>query len=352
MDGYNVGDDGNILEKYFVKSMIGQGGRARVYLAYDPKFDRDIALKIFPQRFGNDPSFRKRFKLHSRIVMSIEHKYIVPVYDFNEEFPFIATRLMSGGSLSDKFRSREFSINDAARIISRIAPALDFVHSKNIAHRNLKPSQILFDESGLAYLTDFSMVKIFDEFNEMSSNIIGTPAYLSPEQWQGSQVDYRSDIYSLGIIIFYLLTGQLPYQAETPMAVGVKHIMDPVPNIHEIKPELPIDCQIIVEKTIAKNPQDRYENATLASEALASITRGERLVSIEADPIKIRQILREYFDESELQDLCFDLGVNYQGLPGSGTGDKARELVSLFIRHQNISLLVGAIKELRPNTEW
>ena len=264
--------------RYEIRGEIGRGGMATVYHAYDPRFEREVALKVLPREMLHDPQFRTRFEREAKTVAMLEHPAIVPVYDFGEEDgqPYFVMRYMTGGSLSDRMKNGPMSIQEVARLFDRLAPALDEAHARGIIHRDLKPGNILFDQYGEPYVSDFGIAKIAaGESSFTGSAILGTPAYMSPEQAQGEGIDGRSDIYGLGVIIFELLTGQQPYHGDTPMSVVVKHITDPVPHILDVKPELPPAIEAVIEKAMAKDREDRFPTVKALAEALDAVARGE-----------------------------------------------------------------------------
>ncbi len=184
-------------------------------------------------------------------------------------------RYMNGGSLSERIKAGVFSIDEAIQILGAIAPGLDEAHSKGIVHRDIKPSNILFDKRGNPYISDFGIAKLTQAQagNVTGSAIIGTPAYMAPEQAQGIEVDGRADIYALGIILFEMLTGKQPYEADTPMAVAIKHITDPVPQIRQTNPKLPEGMDAIIQKAMAKNKNDRFSTAMEMTDALRDVAR-------------------------------------------------------------------------------
>jgi len=259
------------IGRYEVKSELGRGGTAIVYQAHDPSFDREVAIKVLPQHFLHDPQFRLRFEREVKTIAQMEHPAIVPVYDVGEDngLPYFVMRNMTGGSLNDRLEKGALSIQDTARLITRLAGGLDYAHRKGIIHRDLKPDNILFDQNGDAFISDFGMAKLADKSQNMTgSGVIGTPAYMSPEQAQGSEVDGRSDIYALGAIIYEMLTGQHPYKANTPMGVVLKHITDPVPEIRRDHPNIPVEVDAIIKKAMNKNPGGRYATAADLSKDL------------------------------------------------------------------------------------
>lgn len=267
------------IGRYEIKSELGRGGMATVYRAYDPRFEREVALKVLPREFLHDGSFRVRFEREAKTIASLEHPAIVPVYDVGEDDgqPYFVMRLMPGGSLSDIISKGSIPLKEAARVMNRLGPALDEAHAKGIIHRDLKPGNILFDRSHEPYVSDFGIAKIAQSQGSTVTGgaIIGTPAYMSPEQAQGDPIDGRSDIYALGVILYEMLAGVQPYQATTPMAVVVKHITDPIPHILDWNPNLPGGIEAIIEKAMAKNPDQRFSTAGEMATALDALARGE-----------------------------------------------------------------------------
>lgn len=261
--------------RYVIKSLIKRGGMATVFQAYDPHFRRDVALKVLPPEFTHNSDFRIRFEREAHTAASLEHPAIVPVYDFGEEgnMLYLVMRFLPGGSLTDRLKQGAFSVAEAARIIAHIAPALDEVHQKGIIHRDLKPGNILFDQRDMPFITDFGIAKFTQEEAAITAtgSLVGTPAYMSPEQAKGeAALDARTDIYAIGAILFEMLAGRLPYQADSPMGIALKHIIEPVPNILAVKPELPPACQVIIARAMAKKAEERYPTTVALATALAT----------------------------------------------------------------------------------
>jgi hypothetical protein len=276
--------------RYEIRGEIGRGGMATVYHAYDPRFEREVALKVLPREMLHDLQFRTRFEREAKTIAMLEHPAIVPVYDFGEEDgqPYFVMRYMTGGSLSDRMKKGPMTVQEVAHLISQIAPALDDAHSKGIIHRDLKPGNILFDQFNEPYISDFGIAKLSaSQANVTGSAIVGTPAYMSPEQAQGESIDGRSDIYGLGVILFELLTGQQPYHGDTPMSVVVKQITDPVPHILDVKADLPPDIEIIIERAMAKDRNERFQDVKSLANALNMVARGESLSLGVAEPTMV-----------------------------------------------------------------
>lgn len=269
------------IGRYEVKDEMGRGGMATVFVAYDPLFSRDVAIKVLPREFLHNPKFRERFNREATIIASLEIQSIVPVYDFGEHDgqPYLVMRYMRGGSLHDQIVKGGMSLARTSEIISRLAPALDEAHRKKIVHRDLKPKNILFDAHDGVYLTDFGIAKLQDSTAGLTgSAIIGTPSYMSPEQARGlGNVDHRSDIYSLGVILYEMLTGEQPYKADNPMGKAIMHITEPVPRILDANPDLPSHLDDITQKAMAKDPDDRYFTASQLADELKDSVPSEQV---------------------------------------------------------------------------
>ncbi|HXQ33162.1 MAG TPA: protein kinase, partial [Anaerolineales bacterium] len=265
--------------RYKIKSELGRGGMATVYRAYDPSFDREVAVKVLPREMVHNLVFRARFKRELKLIASLEHPAIVPVYDVGEEEDgrqYFVMRYMGGDSLSDWIRRGALSLQDTAIIIERLASALDYAHSKGIVHRDIKPDNVLFDETNHPYLTDFGIAKLTESaVSATGGGTMGTPAYVSPEQAQGAKVDGRADIYGMGVMIYEMLTGNKPYDADSPMSVAVRHITEPVPDILQDRPDLSIDVDMVIRTAMAKDKEDRFPTAVELSRALSRAAFGE-----------------------------------------------------------------------------
>ena len=259
------------IGRYIIKSELGRGGMATVYHAYDPNFERDVAIKVLPAAFLHDPQFRVRFEREAKMIALLEHPAIVPVYDFGEQEgqPYIVMRYMSGGSLADRLSQGAIPFDESSHIIARLAPALDVAHARGIIHRDIKPGNVLFDQYGNAFLSDFGIARLTQQAATTitGESIVGTPAYMSPEQVQGTKtIDGRSDIYAMGVLIYQMLTGHIPYQADTPAKIMLMHILEPVPCISDERADLPLGSEEIISRAMAKDPTDRYmTTAELAS---------------------------------------------------------------------------------------
>ena len=250
------------IGRYEIIEELGRGGMAVVYLARDPLMARRVAVKLMPAQFTFNESLRARFQREARIVASLEHPAIVPVHDFGEfgEQPYLVMRYMVGGSLSQYSKGRALPLPEVVRILTPLSLALDKAHEKHIIHRDLKPDNILFDGDKNPYLSDFGIARLAE--GTQTTTIMGTPAYMSPEQITGDvELDARSDIYALGVILFEMLSGQQPFTGDTPTNIMMKHVMEPVPVILDLATNLPPATQGIIDKAMAKKREDRYDTA-------------------------------------------------------------------------------------------
>ena len=287
------------IGRYELLSEIGRGAMAIVFLAYDPAIGRRVAVKILHSQFSSDSELRDRFKREAEVIARLEqHPCIVPVYDYGEEDDrlFIVTRFMPGGSLEDRLRNGLLPLTQVIPIFDRLALALDYIHKKDILHRDLKPGNVLFDKEGEAFLADFGFAKILADSNSTEpSSGLGTPAYMSPEQVKGISLDSRSDIYSLGVVLHESVTGRRPYLGDVS-EVGLKHISDPIPHLASdqlLELGLPAYFNSILARALAKEPKDRYATAGAMVQALkvlleaptASIRRIGRYEIVKPDPL-------------------------------------------------------------------
>jgi serine/threonine protein kinase len=251
--------------RYKIKSELGRSGMATVYRAFDPVSNREVAIKVLPYQMLDNLVTRARFKREVKLIAKLEHPAIVPVYDVGGEDnhqPFFVMRYMSGGSLTEMIRKGQFSLRDAALVVERLAAALDHAHSQGVIHRDIKPDNVLFDASDNPYLSDFGVAKFTESLvSSTNQEVIGTPAYISPEQALGEDVDHRADIYGLGAMLYEMLTGERPFGKDTVIGLALQHVNDPVPNVLNLRPDLPGEVDVIIKRAMAKNRENRYDTA-------------------------------------------------------------------------------------------
>lgn len=278
---------GKQLGPYQIVAPLGEGGMAAVFKAYQPSMDRYVALKVLPRHFASDPEFIGRFAQEAKVIANLQHPHILPVHDFGEAdgYTYLAMRFIEGGTLADWLKENgPLSLEKIRSITTQVGGALDYAHARGIIHRDVKPSNILVDEWGNCLLTDFGLAKMAENAVHLTQTggILGTPAYMSPEQGLGQKIDLRSDIYSLGVVLYQMAIGRLPYQAETPMAVVIKHIHDPLPPPSRFQPDLPEALERVILKALAKNPEDRFATAGEMVKALQNATELPTLAKVDA----------------------------------------------------------------------
>jgi serine/threonine-protein kinase len=250
-----------INERYYILEEIGRGGLTTVFKAFDFQERCDVALKILSSHLILDPVFKARFEREVKILEEFDHPHIVPILDSGEHHgsPFLVMPIFPGGTLADRLQIRPLSPDECGRLVNEISLALAYEHKRGIVHRDVKPSNILLDEEGRAYLSDFDLVYLPDTSQNLTgSAVIGTPAYMSPEQCNGSPVTQRSDQYSLAIVLFQLTTGHLPFYAETPIALAIQQINEPIPLPRDVNPNLPESIQKVLLRALSKDPEQRY----------------------------------------------------------------------------------------------
>jgi len=256
---------GQMLGPYRIIAQVGEGGMATVYKAYHAGTDRYVAVKVLPPEFARSQSFKGRFQQEARLIASLEHPHILPIHDVGESdgVHFFVMRFLDTGTLTNRMEAGQLSLAEIDRLFSQITEALGYAHQRGIVHRDIKPSNVLIDARGDVFLTDFGIAKILEGGSSKFTTtgaITGTPAYMSPEQAQGDAVDQRSDIYSLGIVLYEMLTGRVPFEAETPLAVALKHISAPLPLPTALNPSIDPEIEKVVLKALAKDRNDRYAN--------------------------------------------------------------------------------------------
>lgn len=260
------------LGKYEVVERLGRGGMAEVYRAYHANLGRYVAIKVLHAFLADDPEFQNRFENEARNIARLRHNHIVQVYDFETDATtetfYMVMELVDGVTLKEQLAQltalgERPSLRESLRMVREAATALAYAHRQNMIHRDVKPANLMLDHDGRVVLTDFGIAKIITGIQfTASGGMVGTPAYMAPEQGLGDAGDERADLYSLGVILYQLVTGRLPYDAETPLAVILKHLNEPIPSARRYNPDLPEAVDAIILKLMAKDPADRYQNAS------------------------------------------------------------------------------------------
>jgi serine/threonine protein kinase len=267
--------EGQKIGGYEIVAQLGQGGMATVYKAYHERLDRHVAIKLMHTTFLQDENFRARFQREARIVARLEHSYIVPIYDYNEHdnIPYLVMKLVSGMTLKRRAIKIGLTLYETYEFLSKIAEGIDYAHKQGILHRDMKPSNILIAENDQPYITDFGLARIAASGSSTISHdmMLGTPFYISPEQAQGSKdLDSRTDIYSLAVILYELITGQVPFQADTPYAIVHGHIYSEPELPSSINSELNEEIDRVLDRALAKNRDERYPTASAMLKAFAA----------------------------------------------------------------------------------
>ena len=283
---------GKTLGKYRITEQIGRGGMAQVYKAHHAGLDRYVAVKIMHNFLADQADFLERFQREARSVARLRHPNIVQMHDFDAEdnITYMVMEYLQGPSLKEHLaelqaQGKWLSLQESVRIVRDVGEALDYAHRRDMFHRDVKPANVMLTQDGGAILTDFGIVKMLSsDATQITATgaMVGTPAYMAPEQSMEGADDARVDVYSLGIVLYQLVTGRLPYEAETPMAVVFKHVNAPLPMPSVLNPGLPEGIERVILKALAKKPDDRYQSVR---EMLAHLDRAMRGLAVpEVDP--------------------------------------------------------------------
>lgn len=292
---------GTVLGQYRIERVIGKGGMATVYQSTQVAVNRTVAIKVLPSTFMHDDTFMTRFRQEAEVAAQLEHIHILPVYDFGEHdgIPYIVMRYLDGGTLRERTQEGPLDAYTTLSIIRQVAQALDYAHSRNVIHRDLKPSNVMLDSNDNAFLTDFGTAKLRDRSAQLTgSGIVGTPAYMAPEQSMPGPLTPSVDIYALGVTLFEMITGHVPYSADTPIVQILMHIQHPVPSLQEYNPTIPDIVDEVVKTAMAKKPEERYRSASELGDALgqAILVSGGWNTDVEDIPVPARK------DPSEPRD--------------------------------------------------
>jgi len=284
--------DGQTLGQYRVIGQMGQGGMATVFKAYHPRLDRFVAIKMMHQAFLEDKNFHARFEREAQIVARLDHPHVVPVFDFAdfEGRPYLVMKYIEGRTLKSLLDEHPLSMNDIMRVMPPIAEALDYAHRQGVLHRDIKPSNIILDVNGTPYLTDFGLARMaqLGESTLSHDMLLGTPHYISPEQAMGSRdLDNRTDIYSLGVVMYELVVGRVPFSADTPFAIIHDHIYRELPAPDKVNPEITPEVSAVLEKALSKSPSDRHNSAAEMISAFKSAVDASNMQVLNPDRVSI-----------------------------------------------------------------
>ncbi|MDP9455808.1 MAG: Stk1 family PASTA domain-containing Ser/Thr kinase [Actinomycetota bacterium] len=278
--------------RYALVRALGSGGMAKVYLAHDEVLGRDVALKMLRGAYAEDEEFVERFKREAQAAARLSHPNIVAVYDRGRSEDgsyYIAMEYVPGGTLKDRIvRDGALAPGVSAGVAEQIADALSAAHEQGVIHRDIKPQNALVTRSGDVKVTDFGIARAAASPSVTATSVVlGTAAYMSPEQAQGKPVGPASDLYSLGVVLYEMLTGALPFEAENPVAVSLKHINELAPSPREANPEVPEALDAITLRLLAKNPEDRYPSAAALANDLERLQSGLAPTVVDAEKTKL-----------------------------------------------------------------
>lgn len=273
---------GRELGPYRLIEGVGRGGMAEVYLAEDQRLERRVAVKVLPAAMAMEQTFRARFEREARAAAKLQHPHILPVYDYGQQdgITYLVMPYITGGSLAQVIAQARgpLPVNKAMQWADEIASALQYAHDQNIIHRDVKPGNMLIGPGEHILLSDFGIAKVMDATTSLTNTgtSVGSPEYMAPEQARGA-ADYRSDIYALGIVIFQMLAGRVPFSASTPMQVMMQHVQQPPPALRSLNPALSPQVEAVVLSALAKDPAQRFQSASALAEALKAAATGRAL---------------------------------------------------------------------------
>ncbi len=267
------------IGRYKIIEEIARGGMGAVYLAEDPLIRRKVAVKILAAHMLDvDPNFYDRFQQEAETIAALEHSAVIPIYDFGHQgdLSYIVMRYMPGGTLEDRLKSGALPLEEVGFILERVGSALAEAHEKGILHRDIKPANILFNGRNEPFLSDFGTAKNLQAAKGITGTgvMIGTVEYMSPEQIQGAKtLDGRTDIYALGIVLYFMLTGDLPFKGDSIISIVMAHLSNPIPSVQAAIPSLTPPWDDIMYKALAKKPEDRYQKVDELVQAVKELVK-------------------------------------------------------------------------------
>ncbi|MBV8695789.1 MAG: serine/threonine protein kinase [Ktedonobacteraceae bacterium] len=365
---------GTVVGTCVLQRLIGQGGMGAVYLAQQSRPRRQVAVKVLlpmtPLSSDQLAAFLERFRRETDAAASLEHPNIVPVHEYGERsgLVYLVMPYISGGTLRDEMeREGPLALNKIINYLDQLAAALDFAHARGVIHRDIKPANILMTPEGRLFLTDFGLVKIVAEGQTAQVRLtgagapVGTPDYMSPEQVIGEEVDARADLYSLGVVLYQMVTGTTPFQGETPMQIAAQHLQIPPPAPQMLRPDLPVAAEQVILRALAKQPTERYVCAKDLAEAFRMAIVGPAKVqgslrtglfaalnaeNIPATPDVFKQFGKQTHvlpsvDTSNLASIATMSAATHVALPPARVETEGRGLLSRTGRFPRMGLDVG-----------
>lgn len=272
---------GTTLGQYELVKLLGKGGMGVVYQSVQTGLDREVAIKVLTPDFAVDPDYLERFTQEAKIAAALEHPNIVAIFDYGaqEDITYVVMRMLTGGTLEDTLKKHgTLSLKSTVRVLAPIAKALDYAHSQGVYHRDVKPSNIMFDDQNRPYLVDFGLAKLASSARSLTGSgyILGTPDYMPPEQWRGEKAVPATDQYAIAVMVYQMLTGKMPFQAENTYGLMHKHLYElpDDPNTHE---EIVLSTAItnVLMRGMAKDPEDRYPSVTALIKGLVRAAKAD-----------------------------------------------------------------------------
>jgi serine/threonine-protein kinase len=284
---------GITLGQYELREPLGEGGMGSVYRGYQKNLKRDVAIKILSRELSNDPEFIARFNREAQTVAALEHPNIVPIHDYGTQqgISYVVMRSLTGGTLEDRLEERHHrgdplpSLSDTAKLFTQIAGALDYAHEQGIVHRDLKPSNIMFDNHGNPFVVDFGIAKLVGQTTSITQSgggQMGTPIYMAPEQWLNETVSSQTDQYAMGVIMYIMVTGQRPFDADTAYGLLHQHLNEEPAPVHEVAPNIPQSVTEVIQRAMSKTPSERYPTMTEFAEAFAKAIQSADAADMES----------------------------------------------------------------------
>jgi WD40 repeat protein len=341
---------GQQIKGYTLLERIGAGGFGAVYRAEQPQVGREVAVKIILPQYANHPDFIRRFEVEARVIARLEHPHIIPLYDYwrDPNGAYLVMRYLRGGSLRSRISQQgPLSLAETSHVLDQLAGALTVAHRHDVVHRDIKPDNILFDENGNTYLTDFGIAKDLSQDGHMTQAdiVVGSPAYLSPEQVRAEAVTPRSDIYSLGLLLFEMLAGRHPYDEERPTSLLLKHLNEPMPPLKTVLADIPEGVERVLQRATAKDPEARYADVlTLAAAFRQAILLDDGSAAVLAGSMAPTLAPMEHtllLDEEAINN-------PYKGLAAFEEVDTA----NFFGRENLVDRLLTRLREARPGEHF
>jgi len=271
-----------ISGRYKLEAVLGQGGMSTVYQATDPNLQRKVAVKLIHPHLSSDPQFVRRFEQEAAAVAQLRHPNIIQVYDFDHEgeLYYMILEYVPGDTLQARLKALtsiqgRLDPAESISIMTTVSDAVAYAHQRGMIHRDLKPANVMLSANNQPILMDFGVAKMLDAAHHTATGtVVGTAKYMSPEQARGAHPDERADIYSLGVMLYEMITGQPPFDGESAVSIMMKHVNDPLPDISQVERSAPDELIEVIEKSLAKSADDRYQSATDMAEGLREVRRG------------------------------------------------------------------------------